>query len=71
MQETCHVCGQPLDDIYSVSCIACHREVHFRSADAPGQDCCQILTQLGVCGLAFLCNTCRERLSPTANRRPT
>ena len=63
MDNICHVCGQPLDEIYPVSCIRCGRRVHFRTADSQGNDCCRILTQLSLCGLAFICNLCDQHAS--------
>ena len=63
MEETCHVCGQPLDELYAVSCVACGRKIHFQSTEPAGNDCGHILMQLGVCGLAFMCNPCSDQLS--------
>ena len=63
MDELCHVCGQLLDDDYPVNCISCGKRVHFRSTDEPGDDCARIVTQMSLCGLAFICNPCYDRAS--------
>ena len=48
--ETCHVCNQPLDDVYSVTCTVCHRRVHFQSAEGAAQACSRLHIQLLACG---------------------
>jgi hypothetical protein len=61
--ETCHVCNQPLDDVYSVTCTVCHRRVHFQSAEDAAQACSRLHIQLLVCGLAFICEPCFQGAS--------
>ena len=64
MSEICHVCGQPLDELYYVSCVACGRRVHFRSSENSDDiDCAYIVSQVNVCGLAFICNSCHKQAS--------
>ena len=63
MGDTCHVCGQPLDDKNAVNCISCGRNIHFQSSDSPGDDCSHVLTRPNVCGLSFMCNPCFDRTS--------
>lgn len=58
MEELCPVCNEPLDEIYAVTCVVCGRKVHFHSSELPGDDCCQVVTQFGACGLSFMCNPC-------------
>jgi hypothetical protein len=56
--DHCHVCGQPLDEMYAVACSACGRKIHFESTDSPGTSCGSVITQLYVCGLSFICTPC-------------
>ncbi len=62
MEETCHVCGKPLDEICAVNCVVCGGKVHFNPAGSPGNDCCGVVTQIGACGLSFVCNDCDEKI---------
>ena len=64
LDETCPICGEPIDDVCGVSCIACGKRVHFKGADAPGTDCSRIVSQLELCGLAFICTRCYEDTMP-------
>ena len=61
MAETCRVCGEELDEIYTVTCVVCGGKVHFKSVESPEGDCCQVVTQMGACGLSFMCNQCAEK----------
>jgi len=63
MEETCPICERPLDDLYAVNCMACGRRVHFRSEESGGESCSHIASQLCLCGLAFLCNSCRGEVT--------
>ena len=60
MEETCHVCGQFLDEVYAVSCFGCGRKSHFESVEPPGDNCGYILRELDVSGLAFMCKQCLD-----------
>ena len=64
VNEMCAICGEPIDDVCGVSCIACGKRVHFRGADAPGPDCSRIVSQLDLCGLAFICEACCQDTTP-------
>ena len=64
LDERCRICGEPVDEVYAVTCIACGRRVHFNSIDAPGTDCSRIVSQLNLCGLAFICSQCYEDAMP-------
>jgi hypothetical protein len=66
METTCPICERPLDDLYAVSCMACGRRVHFRSAESGGESCSRIVSQLCLCGLAFLCNSCQGEAEATS-----
>jgi len=61
MAEVCHVCGKPLDEIYSVSCMVCGRKIHFPSAETADKGCGHIVTQWYACALSFECNRCSEQ----------
>ncbi len=58
MESICHICGRPLDKTYAVNCIRCGREIHCPTEKSLEDACCSIVTQLYVCGLAFICNSC-------------
>ena len=58
MEEICHVCGKPLDEIYAVSCIGCGRRIHFAPEESAKESCANIVTQVYACGLAFVCKQC-------------
>lgn len=66
MEETCPICGCPLDDLYVVSCMACGRRVHFQSVESGDESCSGIVSQLCLCGLAFLCNSCQGEAAATS-----
>lgn len=57
----CAVCGDPLDEIYSVTCMSCGKNIHFPAADTSQRTCAYVVTQLYVCALAFLCKNCAEQ----------
>lgn len=60
LDEKCAICGEPVDEVYGVTCLACGRRVHYTGAGAPGNDCSLIVSHLNLCGLAFMCNQCCE-----------
>jgi len=62
MEEPCHICSRPLDEIYAVSCLNCDKKSHFESAEPQGSNCGRILTELDQCGLSFICNDCLDKI---------
>ena len=64
LDERCPICGEPVDDVYAVSCIACGKHVHYTGGAAPENDCSRIVSQLNLCGLAFICTQCYEDAMP-------
>lgn len=69
LQECCHVCGRPLDEVYAVLCSVCHRDIHFEPAGPEGENCASVVTRLNVCGLSFICSACLGQQS-TASDNP-
>jgi hypothetical protein len=61
MNEVCHVCGKPLDELYAVTCMSCGRKIHFPAVESAGDDCGSIVTELYACALAFVCKCCSEQ----------
>ncbi len=69
MQECCHVCGRPLDDVYAVHCSVCGRDIHFEPGAPEGENCAFVDARLNICGLSFICSACLGRQS-TASDNP-
>ena len=61
MEDNCHVCGQPVDDIYGVDCTVCGKKIHCPSEENAESYCGRPVTQLYACGLSFMCNPCSDR----------
>ncbi|MDY6918461.1 MAG: hypothetical protein SVP26_11105 [Chloroflexota bacterium] len=59
MEETCDVCGKPLDDKNYARCRICGRKFHMAwSVDADVENCGCVWFNNQSCGMAFACRSC-------------
>ena len=64
-EETCCVCGQPLDGENMMNCTLCSRPFHLAmSLKSEAPNCGRYMLAEGSWGLAFVCNVCAVRGRP-------
>lgn len=59
MEEICHVCGEPLDDVDRAHCNWCGEPFHFAmSITSQTQDCGRVWIDEELLALTFICQSC-------------
>ena len=64
LEQSCCVCGEPLDSDNMSHCHICGGYFHMAwSTEAQVKECGQYGMYENCCGLVFVCNHCGENLS--------